>query len=198
MACTCNATVDKGISQSLYKVMDRSNVVCLNEEIEGSGKEVFREESKKIEYDNYVENSIGEDSELLFKIPFIETVKLNKMIVVFDTDGTSPNKIEVYKNNRKIDFMEIENINNAQEWELGEINNGCHKELVFIFKANLFTDIMDLGLLFKNSHKRLKILYIHLYGIIKNIKREAVIASYELMKNKIKGEYITETGEINI
>ncbi|XP_076319077.1 PITH domain-containing protein GA19395 isoform X2 [Tachypleus tridentatus] len=59
---------DQGIHYSLYTKIDKANVECLNEAVEGSGKEVFKPWEERLNYDKFVDSDV--DEELLFNIPF--------------------------------------------------------------------------------------------------------------------------------
>lgn len=60
---------DMGVHYSLYTKIDLENLQCLNEEVEGSGKLVFKPWDKRFENDKFVDSDA--DEELLFNIPCV-------------------------------------------------------------------------------------------------------------------------------
>ena len=59
---------EAGLAYSLYQKIDMFNLECLNETIEGSGKDVFKPWENRLDREKFVESDA--DEELLFNIPF--------------------------------------------------------------------------------------------------------------------------------
>ena len=74
-----------GVQYSLYQKIDLENVSCLNEEVEGSGKSVFKAWENRKSKDKYVVSDA--DEELLFNIPFTGNIKLK---------GKLPNEFGIF------------------------------------------------------------------------------------------------------
>ena len=74
-----------GVQYSLYQKIDLENVSCLNEEVEGSGRSVFKAWENRKSKDKYVVSDA--DEELLFNIPFTGNIKLK---------GKLPNEFGIF------------------------------------------------------------------------------------------------------
>ncbi|KAK9687250.1 PITH domain [Popillia japonica] len=65
---------ETGLEYSLYAKIDRENLECLNEAVDGSGKTIFKPWEERLNFNVHVESDA--DEELLFNIPFTGNVKL--------------------------------------------------------------------------------------------------------------------------
>ena len=86
-------------SRWLSSVMDLDGVKCLNESEDGSGKAVLKSYSKRVEPLPTVSSLDG--AELLFFIPFTESVKIRSVCLV---GGRSIERISLWVNRSDIDF----------------------------------------------------------------------------------------------
>ena len=59
---------EAGVSYSLYQKIDMNNLTCLNEEVEDSGKTVFKPWESRLDRVKFVQSDA--DEELLINIPF--------------------------------------------------------------------------------------------------------------------------------
>uniref|UniRef100_A0A7S1SJV3 PITH domain-containing protein n=1 Tax=Tetraselmis chuii TaxID=63592 RepID=A0A7S1SJV3_9CHLO len=78
---------------SLYKYIDTSQVSCLNEEVAGSCRGVFKAWHQRTEPTTPPLKSNDDDCELLLHIPFTGDVKLSSICVVGGDDGSAPAKM---------------------------------------------------------------------------------------------------------
>lgn len=105
-----------GIQYNLYEKIDKDNVQCLNESVEGSGKTVFKPWEKRLDRTDvslvilaghlraqshsyphslfqFVESDA--DEELLFNIPFTGNVKLKGIKIVSEESDAHPAKLRL-------------------------------------------------------------------------------------------------------
>lgn len=83
---------ESGIQYSLYEKIDMENLECLNEEEDGSAKNVFKPWDQRL--DGRAVNSDSE-AELLFNIPFTGNVKLKGITILGANDETHPKKLKM-------------------------------------------------------------------------------------------------------
>jgi len=91
-----------GVLYSLYQRIDLDNTTCLNEEVEDSGKKVFKPWENRQETTEFVVSDA--DEELLFNIPFTGNVKLKGVIVKGGEFDTHPDKMRLFKNRPNMTF----------------------------------------------------------------------------------------------
>ncbi len=77
--CTCDSNF------SLYQKIDLSNLECLNESEEGSGKRVFRPWQSRLDKGETDFVSSDCDAELLFNLPFTGNIKLKVNAIYINT-----------------------------------------------------------------------------------------------------------------
>jgi PITH domain len=82
-----------GIQYSLYEKIDLENTECLNEEIEGSGKTVFKPYEQRLDLEKFVQSDA--DEELLFNIQFTGNVKLKGFRLIGANDESHPKKVRL-------------------------------------------------------------------------------------------------------
>lgn len=109
-----------GIQYNLYEKIDKDNVQCLNESVEGSGKTVFKPWERRLDrtdvslvvlvgsylqvqirfllpftcrFFQFVESDA--DEELLFNIPFTGNVKLKGIKIVSEETDAHPAKLRL-------------------------------------------------------------------------------------------------------
>ncbi|UYV68802.1 PITHD1 [Cordylochernes scorpioides] len=110
-----------GIQYSLYTKIDTENVECLNETVDGSGKDVFKAWENRHDFEKFVESDC--DQELLFNIPFTGTVKLKGLIIIGGEEDTHPSRMKLFKNRPKLTFDDAQGCCD-QEFELHPDNTG--------------------------------------------------------------------------
>jgi hypothetical protein len=86
-------TPEMGVEYSLYTKINKENLECLNEAVEGSGKTVFKPWEERLNFEVFVESDA--DEELLFNIPFTGNVKLKGIIVIGEDSDTHPSRIRL-------------------------------------------------------------------------------------------------------
>jgi len=119
------------------------------------------------------------DEELLVTIPFTGSVKLKSFCVIGGTGGTSPSKVKLFINRDDIDFNNVNEMKPLQTIELAENVTG---EIEWPVQVSNFSNVYSLTMYFCANWgaPTTIIYYIGLKGLFENVRREAVVANYEL------------------
>jgi hypothetical protein len=173
----CEAT-DCGASYSLYKHISPSNIRCLNEQLDGSCKNVFRPWSERLSPVSTPLRSNEDDTELLIHVSFDGTVKLKAISVIGGTNGTFPSKMRVFINRDDMDFTTTADVKPVQEWDLQEDQSGNIEYPTVVSK---FGGVSCIDIHFTGNFGAdfTEIDFIGLKGEFSEGKREAVVAVYE-------------------
>ncbi|KAL7646773.1 UNVERIFIED_CONTAM: hypothetical protein RMT77_002028 [Armadillidium vulgare] len=166
-----------GISYSLYKKIDLTNVECLNEAVENSGKDVFKPWEERLSTEKFVESDV--DEELLYNIPFTDQIKLKGIIVIGGENGHHPNKMRLFKNRAHMTFDEVRG-KADQEFELQPDPSGT---LEYNTKIVTFSSVTHLTIHFPSNfgEEVTKIYYIGFKGEHTKAHRHGVtLCNYEL------------------
>uniref|UniRef100_A0A2M4C042 Putative thioredoxin-like protein n=1 Tax=Anopheles marajoara TaxID=58244 RepID=A0A2M4C042_9DIPT len=172
--------LEMGIQYSLYQKIDMANVECLNEELEGSGKTVFKAYNDRLSDDKFVASDA--DEELLFNIPFTGNVKLKGIIVIGGENGSNPKTMRLYKNRPKMTFDDV-SAPADQEFSLAEDNNGV---VEYATKVVTFANVHHLSLHIPSNYgsDQTKVYYIGLKGEFSEAHHHGVtICTYEARPN---------------
>ncbi|XP_046402358.1 PITH domain-containing protein GA19395 [Ischnura elegans] len=153
-------TPEMGFQYSLYQKIDRENMECLNESVEGAGKEVFKTWEDRLNVEKIVESDV--DEELLFNIPFTGNIKLKGIIVAGSDDETHPSKIRLFKNRPHMTFDDAR-IKADQEFDL---HRDAQAVLEYATKVVTFSSVYHLTLHFPSNFgsETTRIIYIGLRG----------------------------------
>ncbi|XP_002737581.1 PITH domain-containing protein 1-like [Saccoglossus kowalevskii] len=171
---------ERGIQYSLYLKIDLMNVECLNEERDGSGKDVFKSWENRLDREKYVVSDA--DEELLFNIPFTGNVKLKGVIVIGGEDDSHPSQMKLFKNRPKMTFDDAGG-EPDQVFEMHPDNTG---QLEYATKITKFSGVHHLSIYFSKNFgaDTTKVYYIGLRGDFTEAQRqEIVIVNYELAPN---------------
>ncbi|XP_076319076.1 PITH domain-containing protein 1 isoform X1 [Tachypleus tridentatus] len=171
---------DQGIHYSLYTKIDKANVECLNEAVEGSGKEVFKPWEERLNYDKFVDSDV--DEELLFNIPFTGSVKLKGIILIGGEEQSHPSKMRLFKNRPHLSFDNVSS-EAHQEFELHPDPSGTIEYSTKIVK---FSGVQHLSLHFPTNFgaENTRIYYIGLLGEYSELPRqELTLFCYESAPN---------------
>ncbi|CAG0886468.1 unnamed protein product [Darwinula stevensoni] len=168
--------IDLGFKYSLYMRIDKENVECLNESVEGAGKKIFKAWEERKDNSKYVESDV--DEELLFNIPFTGNVKLKGFIVRGGMENTHPSIVRLFKDKPNMTFDDT-SAKADQEIELVQDNEGT---VEYPTKVVHFSSIHHLSLHFPKNFGASKsvIYYIGLSGEWTPAHRHGVtICTYE-------------------
>uniref|UniRef100_A0A8W7P014 PITH domain-containing protein n=1 Tax=Anopheles coluzzii TaxID=1518534 RepID=A0A8W7P014_ANOCL len=169
-----------GIHYSLYEKIDMNNVECLNEELEGSGKTVFKPYNERLNHDKYVKSDA--DEELLFNIPFTGNVKLKGIIIIGADNETHPKKMRLFKNRPKMTFDDT-SASADQEFSLEKDANGVFE---YSTKVVTFANVHHLSLHIPTNYggESTTVYYIGLKGEFSEAHHHGVtICTYEARPN---------------
>ncbi|KAL7741269.1 hypothetical protein ACLKA6_015152 [Drosophila palustris] len=172
--------LEMGIEYSLYTKIDLENTECLNEEIDGSGKTVFKPYEKRQDTSKYVQSDA--DEELLFNIPFTGNIKLKGIIICGANDDSHPNRVKIFKNRPKMTFDDAHG-KADQEFELTRDVRG---EIEYSPKVVTFSSVHHLSLYFPSNFgdDNTRIYYIGLRGEFSEAHYHGVtICNYEARAN---------------
>lgn len=134
-----------GLKYSLYSKIDRVNLECLNEHIQGSGKNAFKTWENRMDFTLFVESDYDED--LLFNIPFTESVKLKSIMFIGDGTNTQPSKLKLFKNRPRMTFDDVDLVPD-QELDLQKDNTDL---IEYQTKPPKFVNITHLSLYFPTN-----------------------------------------------
>jgi len=171
---------EMGIEYSLYTKVDKDNLICLNERIDGSGKTIFKPWEDRLNMENIVESDV--DEELLFNIPFTGNLKLKGIILVAPDSECHPQRMRLYKNQPNMTFDDTR-CEAVQEFELYRDPTGL---IEYPTKVVSFSSINHLTIHFPTNFgdESTHICYIGLRGEWTPGQREEIaIANYELRPN---------------
>ncbi|ELU18875.1 hypothetical protein CAPTEDRAFT_20036 [Capitella teleta] len=168
---------------SLFQKIDTFKVQCLNEVVDGSGKEVFKPWDQRLNVDKarvFVESDA--DEELLFNIPFTGNVKLKGVIVIGGEDNFHPSEMKLYKNRPNMTFDDAASAPD-QEFEMQPDRTGT---LEYTVKVARFNSVNSLSIYFPKNfgEDTTKVYYIGLKGDFTEArKHEVTITNYEAWAN---------------
>merc|ERR1719445_3004697 len=162
---------ESGLSYSLYQKIDMANLTCLNEEVEDSGKTVFKPWESRLDREKFVLSDA--DEELLINIPFTGNVKLKGIIVGAENDDSAPDKVKLYKNRPNMTFDDAGACPD-QEFSLVK-DSSCSVQ--YAVKTVTFSSVHHLTLHFPSNFgdDQTKIFYIGLAGEFTKVNRVGVV-----------------------
>ncbi|CAG5086924.1 Oidioi.mRNA.OKI2018_I69.PAR.g11405.t1.cds [Oikopleura dioica] len=166
---------------SLYTKINDSTFECLGEEVDGSGRKVFKSYEDRMEKETFVNSDC--DPELLFNIPFNGNVKIFSIIIIGGEDGEQPTKVKIFKNSPGMTFDDAQSKTADQEIDLSPDPKG---DLQYPLKAAKFSNVFHLSLFFPSSveDEISKVYYIGLRGEFQKADRDQIlVANYELNAN---------------
>ncbi|KAI8499220.1 PITH domain-containing protein 1 [Branchiostoma belcheri] len=169
-----------GVQYNLYLKIDKDRVECLNETVEGSGKQVFKPWNERLDKSQYVDSDA--DEELLFNIPFTGLVKLKGVIIIGGEDEEHPDRMKLFKNREHMTFDDV-HVEADQEFELQPDPAGV---VEYHTKVVRFSSVHHLSIYFPGNFgaDSTRVYYIGLRGEYTEMQRqEVMICNYELAPN---------------
>ena len=177
-SCGCREYANSAEGMDLLGSIMMDQIVCLNEEEDGSFRNAFKPYEDRFKGDAYFE-SVDDDAELLITIPFKEVVKLRRIIVISRDEDSNPAEMNVYINREGIDFQYVQDNRPLQSFDIVPNLDGSLENAV---RPSKFNNVTDLTLHFKNDAiDQLSIRYIQLKGVKTIIKKKKLKATvYEV------------------
>ncbi|XP_063529929.1 PITH domain-containing protein GA19395 [Cydia strobilella] len=175
-----SSSEELGIQYNLYEKIDKDNLQCLNEMVEGSGKTVFKPWEMRHDTTHFVESDA--DEELLFNIPFTGNVKLKGIKVASENSDAHPSKLRLFKNKPNMTFDDV-TMEPDQVFELHRDSEGV---LEYAPKIVTFSSVTHLTMHFPSNFgaDNTKIYYIGLKGEwAPGHKHGVTICTYEARPN---------------
>ncbi|XP_060801121.1 PITH domain-containing protein GA19395 [Amyelois transitella] len=169
-----------GIQYNLFEKIDKENIQCLNETVDGSGKTVFKSWEKRFDKTEFVQSDA--DEELLFNIPFTGNVKLKGIRIISEETDSHPKKLRLYKNKPNMTFDDV-SMEPDQVFELQKDSQGL---LEYNPKIVTFSSVTHLTMHFSSNFgaENTTIYYIGLKGEWTPGHRHGVtICTYEARPN---------------
>ncbi|GBG27895.1 PITH domain-containing protein 1 [Hondaea fermentalgiana] len=172
-----HGTPDDPEGNSLLKFIDTGRITCLNEQVEGSGKTVFKTMMEKADDSRFV-LSEEDDAELIFHIPFTVAVKLKSFCIIGGPNGEAPMHAKLFVNRDDVDFEMAHDLAPVQEFELAEDFAGA---IDYPVKASKFSNITSLTIFIPENHgaDSTRITFIGLKGEGTTARRGVVECTYE-------------------
>lgn len=199
----------------MYEFIDKEGTRCLNEVVNDSGKSVIKAFGDRFSADPFVQ-SPEDDPELLFQIPFTESLTLQSISIHnFATsaeDTSSPRTIKVFANRDDLDFETARELEPSQTLELvpdshlSEAHGNDEGTIDYPFRpAGRFQNITSICIFVENNFDEsgeagTSISYIGLKGKGTGQKRKVVDAVYEsramLKDHKVKDDAFGGTQQL--
>ena len=91
----------------LFFKIDQSKVQCFNERTHKSVLNILRPLEDRMDFSKGIVQS-GYGRDLVVYIPFNGEVRVKALIVIGGSDGASPSRVKIYKNETNVDINIIE------------------------------------------------------------------------------------------
>ncbi|KAI5641497.1 PITH domain-containing protein [Phthorimaea operculella] len=169
-----------GFQYNLFEKIDKDNLECLNESVDGAGKTVFKPWDKRLDRSQFVESDA--DEELLFNIPFTGNVKLKGIKVASEDTNSHPSKLRLFKNKPNMTFDDVA----MEPDQVFELHRDTEGNLEYAPKIVTFSSVSHLTMHFPANFgaDTTKIYYIGLRGEWTPAHRHGVtICTYEARPN---------------
>ncbi|KAI6240125.1 PITH domain-containing protein [Aphelenchoides fujianensis] len=172
-------TVKAEQQYNMEAFINRERLTVLNEEIEGTGIEVFKRWDDRLDKTKSVTSDV--DEELLFNIPFSGHVKITGITLIGEDGEMHPARLRIFKGPREraCPFEDAQSGKPEQEMEL---KMDSEAKIDYPLAAFKFSNVFHLTLHFPKNFgaEQTRIFYIGLRGSFQNNFREkVVIANYE-------------------
>ncbi|KAI0985319.1 hypothetical protein GJ496_006016 [Pomphorhynchus laevis] len=179
---------DQSLGVDIFSKIDIEKVICLNEKICGSGRDIIMPICKwdRLTIDNESKNltsvSSDLDNDLMFQIPFFETVKVRSILLYESELQFRPKTMKIFKNRPGLSFDEV-GFGAEQEINLPLRYN---RYINIPIKTARFSNVNHLTLYFVDSIDREQICleFIGFLGEEMNVSRTGIaVTNYEVTPN---------------
>ena len=143
--CNCDDGFEIATDFALHTKISECGFECLGEEIEGSGRKVFKDYENRTNREKFVQSDC--DPELLFNFKFDGNVKLKSIIVIGGDDDLEPTKLKIFMNKEGLTFDDVTRTAD-QEIELVSDPTG---DVQYPLKTTKFMNVHHLSLFFPES-----------------------------------------------
>jgi len=172
--------LEEQISASLYPLIDRDSITCLNESVPNSGKNCIKPWEQCLDSTRVLRSS-DDDPELILCIPFSTQVVLKSFCVVGGGNGTAPSSVKIFSNRSDIDFSNVSDLQPVQQFDLAE---DFKAQIEYPTKVHKFQNVNSLTFYFKGDGDFLQIDYLGLKGLgTQNQRVRPTNLVYELRPN---------------
>eukprot|EP01054_Gregarina_sp_Poly1_P001797 Gregarina_sp_Poly_1__1796@NODE_1466_length_4068_cov_20_015496_g970_i0_p3_GENE_NODE_1466_length_4068_cov_20_015496_g970_i0NODE_1466_length_4068_cov_20_015496_g970_i0_p3_ORF_typecomplete_len225_score23_52PITH/PF06201_13/1_1e26_NODE_1466_length_4068_cov_20_015496_g970_i033933995 len=179
--CTCERQEEGG--DWLLPAIELEGIHCLNEQMPGSGRKLFRPHEQRINVEIVCSSDIvdNEYPEILLKIPFCTPCDVHHMYLIGGVDA-APETVTLYANADDLDFDSIGIRPKVQT--LNVVDDPCGN-LGMPLKVSRLKNVNSLQLLIRGklTNDCVSIHYIGLKGRITGYQRKAVTTVYEAKPN---------------
>jgi len=184
-------------SWNLYCLLDSASTV-LNIDVSSNPTPltIFKPFERRLDPNPFIISDA--DEEILISVRFIAPSNIRKiMIIGHGPVGNHPSRLKCYVNKENIDFTNIGDIRPSQEFTLPVNERG---DIELLTQINQFTNVNTLVLYFPTNYgaDNTAVQYIGLQGDHSHAKREAVIATYELIDSRVGSKLTGEFSPSNI
>ncbi|WFD00228.1 hypothetical protein MYAM1_002976 [Malassezia yamatoensis] len=105
----------EGQQNLLYASIDRDAISALNEQQQGSAREIVRPYDERMQTEHTLESDVDDD--LIITIPFTGSVQIRALILRSGPGPTTPRAIHLFKNCEALDFDEAQQRTPTQKLE---------------------------------------------------------------------------------
>ena len=180
-SCKCNEFKLSQNADNINGLIEFSTLTCLNENIIGSCKSVFRDEEEKYsQLDKARCDSVMNDPEMLFIVRFREEVKLRAINVISDLNNMTK-ELGVYINEENVSF-DLAEEPPMFKFDIDHYTDKGEYEVYTNLQQS--KNIRTLVLHFRGDQKQVGVKYIGLKGVGNKNVRDIVHANYEVLATK--------------
>jgi len=162
---------------NMFTYIDRDKVNVLNEEIEGTGIQVFKAWDDRFDKSKSVTSDV--DEEILFNVHFTANVKLSGITLIGEDGEMHPARLRIFKDQINMSFEDVNQGKPDQEMEL---KIDTEAKVDYPLASIKFSNVHHLTLHFPRNFgaEQTRIYYIGLRGSFQHEFRERIaIATYE-------------------
>ncbi|KAL0954708.1 hypothetical protein HGRIS_003662 [Hohenbuehelia grisea] len=176
-----------GPDDNLFTQIDRSNVIALN--ANGEGSVVIKPWHQRLDESEFLQSDA--DDSMIIRIPFTASVKLKSLLLKTGPAEQTPSKMLLFPNSPTFDFNDVADKAAAQEFDVVQSRDVGEYHL----KAAKFSNISHLTLYLPEAQggDTLQIYYIGFLGTWTPHQNMPIITVYEAQANLADHEKIQGT-----
>ncbi|OCK76015.1 DUF1000-domain-containing protein [Lepidopterella palustris CBS 459.81] len=188
-----SADVEPALHTLLYKQIDFSALITLNEEESESGKAICKKTwAERLNREPELKSLA--DEQILMHIPFTGQVRLHSIILRTSQSPSAPKTLKVYVNRNDLDFHAAEELRPTQVLELAQTSE---VQEIPVRRA-LFNTTQHLALFFEDNFSQgdedvSRISYLAFKGTFMKLNKEPVSVLFEAAANPADHQAIVGT-----